>query len=328
MKTNTEYINEFSLCDQVIETLESVERDLVAASYKYETKCRQLDLNSFFAESNEYDLILEQEQDGFLAKIGKAVIQIVEAIANFIRDIGAKITGNAKESRDVNDVVNKMIIEHPELKDEIVKGINKNWYTMRDVASFEKDIIGLTNMLKQKAIDHKTFKEKLGDRCKAFSNSAAPILNGAATAGAIIGLPAVLHKKATASKDSLSKLQKVFKETSEMYEKNRDVHGANAFSSFVNAFGNALGLVTKECADREASQSGLCKFLSKITFGAVDIKRSDSDKADYQSKRDKQLEKYVKKRAEREKAEKDRKDKEDKTEQMINDVLRAIGNNI
>lgn len=325
MKTSSNFINEYSFCDEVMEVLESAEKDITTALYKYNSKVRQLELNSIFAESEaNYNVMLEAENEGLLATIGNAALKIIETISNFIKEFTAKITGNTKTAKSVSETVNKMVIEHPELKDQIIKGIDKEWYTMRDVAAFEKDIIGLTNMLKKQAIDHMTFKEKVFAKCKSFSETAAPIITTGAKISTIIGLPLILCKQATESKKSLTSMRDTFKTVSNEFNKNREYYGADTIGAFTNAYGKAMGLVAKECSAVDTKQSTLCKFLSKVTLGAIDIKRTPREEAEFIAKRDKSRAEWLKKEAIKKKKENDYKKDEEDAKVKIDNILRSM----
>ena len=71
MKTNAAYIHEFSILDDINETISEVTNEVNHAMYEYETAKRQDDLRSFFENYNE-DFIMEKEGIFTRIEIGRA----------------------------------------------------------------------------------------------------------------------------------------------------------------------------------------------------------------------------------------------------------------
>lgn len=289
MKTSHAYINEYSFLDEVLEAVESAERDIQIAFYDYSKNKRAIENKSFFEYVENAGLMVEKEGTSFLAKIGNAVMTIINKIASFLKTITDKITKNNEKIKDDVEIVNQMVARNPQLKNQVAKGIKEEWFTYKDVAAFEKDTIGLINMLEQNRIDHRTFREKFEDMSKKFADSAKPIITIGTTVGAVLG--AVGHivgapSKAKKCLSSFHNKSKDFKKDLDTKYSEKDTNKAQAISW---ALGKAVGLITTETSTREASQG----FLSSI-LGVLKTEKSDFVNKETQKKQAEKDEYYKK----------------------------------
>lgn len=178
VKTDQSYINQYLTYDLVFEACDACERACIEADYLLRKSQRDAYLNSFFEASlfgKKKDPIVKKAdtaEDNFFAKIGKAISDLIKKITDFIKDIGAAITGKQRDIDADTKAVNKIIAENPELKNTIVKGIKKEWFTKHDVAAYKNDIVGLINMLDQGKIDNETAIDKFNDATKKFVTGA------------------------------------------------------------------------------------------------------------------------------------------------------------
>ena len=264
VSTNAAYVNELGFFDDMYTCLESTMKDVNIQIADFEIKKHSLEMQHYFEDVEDYDVLLEKEGEGVLAKIGNAIIKIISKITSLVKSLMDKILGNTKQIRTDEEIVNKMIKEHPELQYHIVKGIDNNWFTARDIAPFEKDIVGLIQMLEKNAIDHQTFKEKVAARCVEFTKSAAPYVGVITTAGAFMGGISKINKGCVDTKKSLQNLTKTCEEFKDRVEHNYGEQDVNKAKAIINALGNVIGVTTKECEHRVESQTKVGKFLNKI----------------------------------------------------------------
>lgn len=203
MKTNCKYIHEYSLLDEMTEAVSKQLEFISLEMAKMAHEKRQMEMKAFF-EGTAVDTYFESE--GILTKIGNAVLNILTKISNTIRKITDKFFNRQKDNRTDVEKVNSIITQHPELKNKICKGIDEKWFTYKDVAAYEKDIVQLVNMVEKGAIDHKTFREKMSERLEKFNDGGKAILGAGAT---IVGLLTIIpritkaYKKSKASSESL-----------------------------------------------------------------------------------------------------------------------------
>lgn len=291
MKTCSSYIHEFDYIDNMTEFLAEATSELSQLSNHYEAKQREFELAMIFESANSENnvAIMEAENDSVFGKIGLVVTNLLKKIAEFIRDITEAFTGGHKEVKDEMEIVSEMMKDHPEIAAEIANGINKDWFTYKDVASFEKDIAGLVSMLKKNEIDHKTFVQRVSDKAASFTKTGYPIIRGVVTAGGLVSIPTILVKKCTEASKSMGAIQELIKTTQEIYRNNREVHDAGAAASAINALARVANLVTQECKDRNETQSRFCQLLAKVTRGKIDIKRSPEAQLKYRTKKIKKM---------------------------------------
>lgn len=260
MKTNYAYINEFGFLDDLIDCINESTNDVAVRMYDYNNKLRETSTKAFFEGVNE-DVFMEKEKEGVLATIGKGIITLIEKIKEAITKLTEAIVGKSKEAESEAEIVNRIIEKHPELKNKVCEGIQKEWFTYKDVATYEKDVIGLINMLEKNAIDHRTFKDKMQAAADKFEASAKPIIAIGTTIGALLGLVGTIGLKSKKAKGTLQSLGKTTEKFKNDFDKNKNTQNANIFSSVFNALGQAIGLITKECQHRAKSQGFLCNLF-------------------------------------------------------------------
>ena len=163
MKTNYKYIHEFDIIDEFYEDSNAILESL------------QNDIHDYYKAKSEAEL---EELLHFLS--------LLILIVNKIFHRSEKIESDV-------DIVNKMIIEHPEIRDAVVKGIKEEWFTYRDVVAYEKDVVQLMIMLEKEQISHKKFKEKVGEKTDKFISGGKKIaLIGGTVAALMLIVPKTL----------------------------------------------------------------------------------------------------------------------------------------
>lgn len=353
LKTNQSYINEFSFFDNVIECIEESRREVDMAVYSYNNNKRQAELKSFFEGVMDDELFTEKEGEGVLAKIGNAILTLVRKVADFIRNTSEKLLSVTKKTKTDTEIVNKMMNEHPELRNEVVNGLEKEWFTYKDVAKFEKDVTGLIMMLDKNKIDHATFKDKFKKSCEDFTESGQVIISAGST---LSRLTSIIPKVGCGVKDCRNILQSFSKIASDIIQTakiNYNEHDVNKFQAIANALGQAIGIVTKECNDRQAGQGRIATILSNIKNSKVGQKlhlddtsrsaRHDRSRQNAENERVRKMQREVDKENEKARR-KDERDKYDyrkysneyyqrmedklKREKEHNDRMKTIADNI
>ena len=217
MKINYNYIHEFDIVDDFNEysmgILESTQHDID----EYYNNIRTSELKSFF-ENSSSDTFMEAEKEGILTKIGNAVISLVKKIRECISKFLDKFLHKNKKIESDVDIVNRMIIQHPEIRDVVVDGIKKEWFTYRDIAQYEHDIVQLMIMLENQQISNKKFKEKAGEKLNKFIDGGQKIIaTGATIAGVLLVVPKIMS--------AVKKSKKAGKELSDMMDKSSKKSG-------------------------------------------------------------------------------------------------------
>lgn len=269
--TCASYIHEYSMFDEVLECVNEVMKEADIAVGRYNMKLHQLESKLLFeaADEEQTNAAKQEEGKGVLAKIGNTVLKLVSRISNFLKSFADKITGHIKQGKSDQEKVNQILAEHPDLKDQIVEGINKEWFTVSDVAKFEKDALGLIQMLEKGALDHQTFMDKFKARCQAFADGAKPIVDAGTTVIKFARLFPDLHKAAKDTKDALTDIHQAaddFKSRVEHNYVDKDVNKAHAI---LNAFGQMTGILTKDARQKAQATSGWRKWANSFCNSAV-----------------------------------------------------------
>lgn len=287
VKTDQSYINQYLKYDLVFEACDECERACIEADYLLRKSQRDAYLNSFFEASlfgKKKDPVVKKAdaaEDNFFAKIGKAISDLIKKITDFIKDIGAAITGKQRDIDADTKAVNKIIAENPELKNTIVKGIKKEWFTKHDVAAYKNDIVGLINMLDQGKIDNETAMDKFNDATKKFVNGAKDAAIATLTISGAMKLASNINNFRTENKklaDDLRKSAEEIKDATTKAGKN-----PKSISTQVKILTNALKVIVgidqeQDTATKELqNQANVLKNQAKKTDAAVNEVNSEAD---------------------------------------------------
>jgi hypothetical protein len=287
VKTDQSYINQYLTYDLVFEACDECERACIEADYLLRKSQRDAYLNSFFEASlfgKKKDPIVKKAdtaEDNFFAKIGKAISDLIKKITDFIKDIGAAITGKQRDIDADTKAVNKIIAENPELKNTIVKGIKKEWFTKHDVAAYKNDIVGLINMLDQGKIDNETAIDKFNDATKKFVTGAKDAAVAALTISGAMKLASNINNFRTENKklaDDLRKSAEDIKDATTKSGKN-----PKSISTQVKILTNALKVIVgidreqDAAADELKNKAAALKKEAKETDAAVNDVNSEVD---------------------------------------------------
>lgn len=287
VKTDQSYINQYLKYDLVFEACDECERACIEADYLLRKSQRDAYLNSFFEASlfgKKKDPVVKKAdaaEDNFFAKIGKAISDLIKRITDFIKDIGAAITGKQRDIDADTKAVNKIIAENPELKNTIVKGIKKEWFTKHDVAAYKNDIVGLINMLDQGKIDNESAMEKFNDATKKFVNGAKSAAIASLTISGAMKLASNINNFRTENKklaDDLRKSAEDIKDATTKAGKN-----PKSISTQVKILTNALKVIVgidqkQDTAAKELQdQAAVLKNQAKKADAAVNEVNSEAD---------------------------------------------------
>ena len=287
VRTDQSYINQYLKYDLVFEACDACERACIEADYLLRKSQRDAYLNSFFEASlfgKKKDPVVKKAddaEDNFFAKIGKAISDLIKKITDFIKDIGAAITGKQRDIDADTKAVNKIIAENPELKNTIVKGIKKEWFTKHDVAAYKSDIVGLINMLDQGKIDNETAIDKFNESTKKFVNGAKDAAIATLTISGAMKLASNINNFRTENKklaDDLRKSAEDIKDATTKAGKN-----PKSISTQVKILTNALKVIVgidqeqDAAADELKNQAAALKKKTNETNAAVNAVNSEAD---------------------------------------------------
>lgn len=272
VKTDQSYINQYLKYDLVFEACDECERACIEADYLLRKSQRDAYLNSFFEASlfgKKKDPVVKKAdaaEDNFFAKIGKAISDLIKRITDFIKDIGAAITGKQRDIDADTKAVNKIIAENPELKNTIVKGIKKEWFTKHDVAAYKNDIVGLINMLDQGKIDNESAMEKFNDATKKFVNGAKNAAIASLTISGAMKLASNINNFRTENKKLADDLRKSAEEIRDSTTK----AGKNpkSISTQVKILTNALKVIVGIDQEQDAAADEIRKKSKNVNAAA------------------------------------------------------------
>lgn len=253
--------------------LESVDDLVQNIFYDYKYKMNMVALeSSIMDEVNEADMVyLEKEKKNIVEKIGSVIISIFEKVIKAIKNFQEWIKNFSFRNKSNGEKLDKLLNEHPELKDEIKESISKGDINLSDIRSL-KDLDAayeeILRMAKDEKTDGKTLREKWKRAVKKFDEQNSAIVKAGKVAGgvtAIIGAGVAvytLNQKIKESKlnsiESEGSLQKLQREAYKTL-KDRGV--------ITNDMGKheSLTAITREClGEHEAAEKHDATVIQRL----------------------------------------------------------------
>ena len=217
VRTDQAYINQYLVYDEVFEACEACEKACVEADYFLRKEARKSYLDTYFSEALNFGAkkaAPAKTESNIFAKIGKAIVTLIEKIKAAIRHIKDSIFGTQKKTESANKALQKILAENPEMKKTIMKGIKKEWFTIYDVAAYKNDVVGLIKMVDQAKINNQTAMDK-------FQEITDKVKKGIIAGGAITGGLGIL-KGITEINKSRTSLQSTMEAMQHMAEAIKD----------------------------------------------------------------------------------------------------------
>lgn len=210
-------------CQLYLESVDDLIQDIFY-DYKYKMNMVALE-SSIMDEVNEADTVyLEKEKKNIVEKIGSVIISIFEKVIKAIKNFQEWIKNFSFRNKSNGEKLDKLLNEHPELKDEIKESISRGEINLSDIRSLrELDAAyeEILRMSKDEKTDGKTLREKWKRAVKKFDEQNSAIVKAGKVAGgvtAIIGAGLAVYTlkqkikesklNGTESERSLQKLQR------------------------------------------------------------------------------------------------------------------------
>ena len=239
----------------------------------------------FGSLNEEKTLFLESEKDSVFKKIGEKTIEIFKKFKEFATKAISKIKEIGFSSKSDVAKLQKLIKEHPELKDEVICAYKQGDLNVADAKTLKEldaafdEIVKLS---KQKDVKPDTLRGKVEAMKKKFKNidQSTVIKAAAATTTVITAATAVIKLRKMildSQKDSVEYMKKydvcnedIQKAIKEMKEKHGDEYVSDSLSKaqiLTNAYiwmGKETGkLISKEQGKAEKLNKGITAFIAK-----------------------------------------------------------------
>jgi hypothetical protein len=241
------FIHYYDDVDEVMSVLENGESSIMEASYAYEEAKRIGEQKIFFEEcaQDEIDLTLEAAENNVFATIGKAVMAALSTFKKFLEDFITFLTDKFRGAETDKDKINKILKDHPDLKDQVVLSLEKGVLSYKDIASFEKDYLGLVQLLQSGKLDELTFKDKATKAIEKFDNSAKIIAGAGLTVVALIGILPKLIQGIGDAKNSIVRANQSMGKLKNEIDKNQ-IKDQGRLRATMNALKTYVGITTTE----------------------------------------------------------------------------------
>ena len=284
VRTDQAYINQYLVYDEVFEACEACEKACVEADYFLRKEARKSYLDTYFSEALNFGAkkAPAKTEDNIFAKIGKAIVNLIEKIKNAIKHIKDSIFGTQKKTEAANKALQKIFAENPEMKKTIMKGLEKEWFTIYDVASYKNDIMGLIKMVDQAKIDNQTAMDKFQDMTDKVKKG---IVTGAAITGGLSILKGIteINKSRTSLQSTMEAMQHMAEAIKDdVSNKGKD---PNSVSTKARILGGAVKVLIGLDKNYETNAEKAAKAAEEQAKADADAKAKQKDADDAESRR-------------------------------------------
>lgn len=284
VRTDQAYINQYLVYDEVFEACEACEKACVEADYFLRKEARKSYLDTYFSEALNFGAkkSTSKTEDNVFAKIGKAIVNLIEKIKNAIKHIKDSIFGTQKKTEAANKALQKIFAENPEMKKTIMKGIKKEWFTIYDVAAYKNDIMGLIKMVDQAKIDNQTAMDKFQDMTDKVKKG---IVTGAAITGGLSILKGIteINKSRTSLQSTMEAMQHMAEAIKDdTTNKGKDPH---SISTKARILGGAVKVLIGLDKNYETNAEKAAKAAEEQAKVEADVKAKQKDADDAEARR-------------------------------------------
>lgn len=284
VRTDQAYINQYLVYDEVFEACDACEKACVEADYFLRKEARKSYLDTYFSEALNFGAKKSpaKTEDNVFAKIGKAIVNLIEKIKNAIKHIKDSIFGTQKKTEAANKALQKIFAENPEMKKTIMKGIKKEWFTIYDVAAYKNDIMGLIKMVDQAKIDNQTAMDKFQDMTDKVKKG---IVTGAAITGGLSILKGIteINKSRTSLQSTMEAMQHMAEAIKDdTTNKGKDPH---SISTKARILGGAVKVLIGLDKNYETNAEKAAKAAEEQAKAEADAKAKQKDVDDAEARR-------------------------------------------
>lgn len=221
------YIHEWDFYDNAMVAAHDVQKECAVAEFEL-NQAEQLAMKKVMLESADYDVLMEAAKENFFVRVGKAVINLIKKIADFLKGIFDKVFNRKKnQEREQNIAIAKQYLaKHPEQRDTIISAMEHGDMDLKDVAQYARDVEQVIKLAERQETEADTLNNKVNDVCKKIDNS-API-NVAKTLGTIglaVGGVVTLYKGLGDLTGMVTDVQELAKKQKEIIDKSNVLRG-------------------------------------------------------------------------------------------------------
>ena len=120
------YINQYDIYDETIDFINDQYMMAESAYSDYMTLVNRINEYAFIEGVSESDQeLMEEGAKEVVEKIGQAVINTVDKVIELIKKCIENITGLIFKHKDTSKELDKLLADHPELKNEVIIALQK-----------------------------------------------------------------------------------------------------------------------------------------------------------------------------------------------------------
>ena len=273
-----EYIHEYDFYDEMVCAIDDANREVVLALNTYKKAQRKLD-TICITENVDSEAFMTEATDNVFARIGKAVMNLLEKIKKFFVDIADKIRGNDRAVQNEINEIQALMAKDPKIaRAKLTEGIANGTFKGRDITTLVKEIESAQKLYEMNKLDEDTFSNKVRKAFEKCDKYLKPISGTLLSIGAIVAFYPTMVKSIGNIKENNSKVQKMVQNFKADIDKKK-LEEPNKCTAIFRALNELVGITTKEYKDRVGFQGKLGNILKKFKMDAVGDRLINADNA-------------------------------------------------
>lgn len=192
--TTYEYIHEWDFYEEAMSAADFLIRESTVAAFEHKHELELAEKKVMF-ENADYDVLVEAANENFFARIGNAILKLIEKIKEFVKNIFDKfVSKKQNKQREENiAIIKNYSTKDPEFQKKVLEALENGDITYKDVKELNDGVTSLKKLFDQNDIDGEVVNKKVNDLCDKVERS-APVRIGktlgtvAAAVGGVVTL--------------------------------------------------------------------------------------------------------------------------------------------
>lgn len=263
-----EYIHEYDFYDEMVCAIDDANREVVLALNMYKKAQRKCD-TMCITENVDTEAFMTEATDNVFARIGKAVMNLLEKIKKFFVDIADKIRGHDRVVQNEINEIQALMVKDPSIaRARLTEGISNGTFKGRDISTLVNEVESAQKLYEMNKLDEDTFSNKVRKSFEKCDKFLKPIAGTLLSIGAIIAFFPTLVKSMGNIKEIISKIQRNMREFKANIGR-KQLTEPNKVVALWRSFQELIGISTAEYKDRVNFLQALGKILKKFRLNAV-----------------------------------------------------------
>ena len=191
------YINQYDIYDETVDFINDQYMMAESAYSDYMTLVNRINEYAFIEGVSESDQeLMEEGAKEVVEKIGQAVINTIDKVIELIKKCIENITGLIFKHKDTSKELDKLLADHPELKNEVIIALQKgdmDLKSLKDVNELLDTSQDIINKMEAGKLEPSK-AEELYNKAVDKLEKAKPFLTTIAAVGSALSAVLIVHK--------------------------------------------------------------------------------------------------------------------------------------